>query len=91
MRRKRVAFGPGKFGKFGRLVPHWVTAVRCARAPAPRRLITPRLLTLPSRGCEAAAKARAQRLPALAARGRARCHVTTGPRHLVGHVNFQTA
>lgn len=50
MRRKRVASGPGRFGKFGRLVPHWVTAVRCARAPGPRRLITPPLLTLPSRG-----------------------------------------
>lgn len=91
MRRKKVASGPGRFGKFGRLVPHWVTAVRCARAPDPSCLIAPQLLTLPSRRREAAAKARARRLPALPARGRARCHVTTGARHLLGHVNFQTA
>ena len=49
MRRKTVASGPGRFGKFGRLVPHWVTAVCCARAPGPSRPITPPLLTLPSR------------------------------------------
>lgn len=49
MRRRTVASGPGRFGKFGRLVPHWVTAVRCARAPGPSRPITPPLLTLPSR------------------------------------------
>lgn len=90
MRRKTVASGPGIFGKFGRLVPHWVTAVRCAGAPGPRLPITPPLLALPSRGWEAAAKARARRQPALPARGRARRHVTAGPRHLVGHVNFGT-
>lgn len=49
MRRRTVASGPGRFGKFGRLVPHWVTAVRCARAPGHSRPITPPLLTLPSR------------------------------------------
>ncbi|XP_033260313.1 atherin-like [Orcinus orca] len=79
VRRQTVASGPGRFGKFGRLVPHWVTAVRCARAPGPSRPMTPPLLTLPSRGRETAAKARAQRQPALPARGRARRHVTAGP------------
>lgn len=55
----------------------------------PKTPIPPQFFTLPSRGWEAAAKARAQRQPALPARGRARRHVTTGTRHLMGHVNFQ--
>lgn len=55
----------------------------------PKTPIPPQFLTLPSRGWEAAAKARAQRQPALRARGRARRHVTTGTRHLMDHVNFQ--
>lgn len=42
-RKKTVASGPERFGKFGRLVPHWVTAARCARAPGSRR----RSLTAP--------------------------------------------
>lgn len=31
-----MASGPQRFKKFGRLVPHWVTAARCARAPGSR-------------------------------------------------------
>lgn len=47
-RRKTVASGPERFGKFGRLVPHWVTAARCARAPGSRRRSLHR--SSPSRG-----------------------------------------
>lgn len=84
LRRKTGASDPGRFGKFGRLVPHWGDSCSVRTRTRPRTLIPPPLLTLPSRGWEAAAKARAQRQQALPARGRARRHVTAGDPALSG-------
>lgn len=84
LRKKTGASDPGRFGKFGRLVPHWGDSCAVRTRTRPRTPIPPPLLTLPSRGWEAAAKARAQRQRALDARGRARRHVTAGDPALSG-------
>lgn len=81
-----MASGPERFRKFGRLVPHWVTAARCARAPGSGRR-SPRGSS-PSGGDEGGGEARARRSPAVPARGRARRHVTPGA---LSHVNCQKA